>query len=95
MPFYNAEAHIFQFNEDGFDFNIQFEQVFFSVLPSVLFIISSLWRTFHQSRKPAVVHAPLFQMLKAVSHSKTLDPKEKLLTISSRKTDRHSDIPWS
>lgn len=66
MPFWNGEAHLFQFNENRFDFNVQFEQIFFSVLPSVLFIITSLWRTFHQSRKPAVVHAPGFQLLKAV-----------------------------
>jgi hypothetical protein len=68
MPFSNGEAHLFQFNENGFDFNVQFEQLFFSVLPSVLFIITSAWRTFHQSRKPAVVHAPTFQLMKAVRY---------------------------
>ncbi|KAK7192380.1 Canalicular multispecific organic anion transporter 1-like protein 2 [Paraphaeosphaeria sporulosa] len=67
MPFSNGESHLFQFNENAFDFNVQFEQIFFSVLPSLFFIILSLWRIFHQSRKPAVVHAPVFQMLKAIA----------------------------
>ncbi|KAF2439261.1 putative ABC multidrug transporter [Karstenula rhodostoma CBS 690.94] len=81
MPFSNGEAHLFQFNEDGFDFNVQFEQIFFSVLPSVLFIITSLWRTFHQSRKPAVVHAPAFQLLKAIAIATYLGLELALLVL--------------
>lgn len=53
-------------NEGDFDFNVQFEQLFFSIIPSVLFIVTSLWRTVSQSRKPTVVNAPAFQLIKLV-----------------------------
>lgn len=66
MPFSSGEGNLFWLNQEGFDFNIQFEQVFFSIVPSVLFIITSLWRTFSQARKPSVVDAPFFQLIKLV-----------------------------
>lgn len=66
MPFTTGEEDLFQLNEQGFDFNIQFEQLFFSIIPSALFIVTSLWRTLSQSRKPIVVNAPVFQLIKLV-----------------------------
>lgn len=65
MPFV-AEENLLQLNQEDFDFNIQFEQLFFSIIPSVLFIVGSLWRTLSQARKPTVVNAPVFQLLKLV-----------------------------
>jgi hypothetical protein len=55
--------------QDGkaFDFNIQFEELFFVILPSALFIVASFWRTLSQARKPKLVHAPTFQYIKLVS----------------------------
>ncbi|KAM7196129.1 P-loop containing nucleoside triphosphate hydrolase protein [Naviculisporaceae sp. PSN 640] len=55
---------LFDFNQEGFDFNLEFEQVFFSIIPSVLFIVSSIWRTLSQVRKPTVVDAPGFRIVK-------------------------------
>lgn len=66
MPFSTGEGGLFQLNEESFDFNVQFEQLFFSIIPSVLFITTSLWRTFSQARKPTVVDAPVFQLIKLV-----------------------------
>ncbi|KAK3381207.1 putative ABC multidrug transporter [Podospora didyma] len=65
MPFSSGEENLLQLNQGGdFDFNVQFEQLFFSIIPSVLFIVTSLWRTFSQARKPTVVNAPTFQLIK-------------------------------
>ncbi|KAH7152638.1 putative ABC multidrug transporter [Dactylonectria macrodidyma] len=64
MPFSSGEENLLQLNQEDFDFNVQFEQLFFSIIPSVLFIVTSLWRTIYQSRKPTVVNAPVFQLVK-------------------------------
>ncbi|KAI3392009.1 hypothetical protein diail_6336 [Diaporthe ilicicola] len=64
MPFSTGDENLFQLNQESFDFNVQFEQLFFSIIPSVLFITTSLWRTFSQARKPTVVDAPVFQLIK-------------------------------
>ena len=66
MPFSTGEGNLFQLNQESFDFNIQFEQLIFSIIPSVLFIVSSLWRSISQSQKPTVVNAPIFQLVKLV-----------------------------
>jgi hypothetical protein len=67
MPFSTGEDDVLQLNPNhDFDFSIQFEQLFFSIVPSVLFIITSFWRTLSQARKPTVVHAPVFQLIKVV-----------------------------
>ncbi|KAJ5392854.1 hypothetical protein N7465_011828 [Penicillium sp. CMV-2018d] len=64
MPFTTGEENLLRLNQGGFDFNIQFEQLFFSIVPSALFIVTSLWRTLYQARKPTVVNAPVFQLIK-------------------------------
>ncbi|OBT65097.1 hypothetical protein VE03_05221 [Pseudogymnoascus sp. 23342-1-I1] len=64
MPFSTGEGGLLQMNEGDFDFNVQFEQLFFSIIPSILFIVTSLWRTVSQARKPTVVNAPVFQLIK-------------------------------
>lgn len=66
MPFLTGDGNLLQLNKKDFDFNIQFEQLFFSIIPSVLFIVTSLWRTLSQARKPTVVDAPVFQLIKLV-----------------------------
>lgn len=66
MPLSTGESGLFQLNQENFDFNVQFEQLFFSIIPSVLFITTSLWRTIRQARKPTVVDAPVFQLIKLV-----------------------------
>lgn len=66
MPFSTGEENLFQLSQESFDFNVQFEQLFFSIIPSVLFIITSLWRTVSQARKPTIVDAPVFQLIKLV-----------------------------
>lgn len=69
MPFSAGDGGLFQLNQESFDFNVQFEQLFFSIIPSVLFIVTSLWRTVSQARKPTVVDAPVFQLIKLVQSS--------------------------
>ncbi|CAI7583074.1 unnamed protein product [Penicillium crustosum] len=64
MPFTTGEENLLRLNQGSFDFNIQFEQLFFSIIPSTLFIVTSLWRTLYQARKPNVVNAPVFQLIK-------------------------------
>lgn len=64
MPFTTGEENLLRLNQGSFDFNIQFEQLFFSIIPSALFIVTSLWRTLYQARKPTVVNAPVFQLIK-------------------------------
>lgn len=67
MPFSIGEGQLFQQNDEQFDFNIEFEQVFLSTIPSALFIVASLWRTVSQARKPIVVNASVFRFIKVVS----------------------------
>lgn len=50
-----------------FDFTVKFEQLFFSITPSAIFIIASLWRTALLVRKPTIVGAPLLRLTKLVS----------------------------
>ncbi|KAJ5699379.1 hypothetical protein N7536_002392 [Penicillium majusculum] len=64
MPFTTGEENLLRLNQESFDFNIQFEQLFFSIIPSALFIVTSSWRTLYQARKPNVVNAPVFQLIK-------------------------------
>ncbi|PKX93791.1 putative ABC multidrug transporter [Aspergillus novofumigatus IBT 16806] len=64
MLFTNGEGNMLHLNQEQFDFNLQFETLFFSIIPSVLFIPSSLWRTLAQIRKPVVVNAPVLQSIK-------------------------------
>jgi len=66
MPFNAGQQDLFDFNHAGFDFNIQFEQLFFSIVPSVIFIVASSWRAASQLRKPTLVKAPVFQSIKLV-----------------------------
>ncbi|OTA90463.1 hypothetical protein M434DRAFT_77909 [Hypoxylon sp. CO27-5] len=47
-----------------FDFTIKFEQLVFSLVPSVIFIIASLWRIALIIRRPTIVGAPLLQLAK-------------------------------
>jgi hypothetical protein len=62
----SGQQDLFTFNRVDFDFNIQFEQLFFSIVPSVIFIIASSWRAASQIRKPTMVKAPVFQFIKLV-----------------------------
>ncbi|KAE8374180.1 putative ABC transporter [Aspergillus bertholletiae] len=64
MPFTNGEGNMLHLNQEQFDFNLQFESLFFSIIPSALFIPSLLWRTLAQVRKPVVVNAPVLQFMK-------------------------------
>jgi hypothetical protein len=74
MPFDTGQQDLFDFNHADFDFNIQFEQLFFSIVPSVIFIVASSWRAASQLRKPTLVKAPTFQSIKLVSKSITIIP---------------------
>ncbi|KAI2628674.1 ABC multidrug transporter [Hypoxylon sp. NC1633] len=47
-----------------FDFTIRFEQLSFSLVPSAIFIVSSLWRISLLTRRPIIVGAPLLRLAK-------------------------------
>ncbi|KAI0505431.1 putative ABC multidrug transporter [Xylaria bambusicola] len=64
MDFSQGLGSLFEQDKAAFDFNLEFEQLFFSILPSAIFIFSSLWRVLHQTRKPVIVHAPTVQWIK-------------------------------
>lgn len=74
MPFDTGQQDLFNFNHVDFDFNIQFEQLFFSIVPSVIFIVASSWRAASQLREPTLVKAPIFQSIKLVSENITAIP---------------------
>ncbi|TEY70433.1 hypothetical protein BOTCAL_0103g00160 [Botryotinia calthae] len=64
MPFFTGGENLLQMNQEEFDFSIQFEQLFFSIIPSALFIVIACWRMVSRARKPTVVNAPGFQLVK-------------------------------
>jgi hypothetical protein len=66
MASFSGQSDLLELNEPGFDFSVQFEQLFFSIIPSALFIVFSIWRSLSQARKPTVVEAPVFQLVKLV-----------------------------
>ncbi|KAI0390080.1 hypothetical protein F5Y17DRAFT_469176 [Xylariaceae sp. FL0594] len=43
---------------DDFDFTVQFEQLFFSLSPSAVFVVLSVWRFIALTARPVVVEAP-------------------------------------
>ncbi|KAI0894640.1 ABC multidrug transporter [Annulohypoxylon nitens] len=47
-----------------FDFTIRFEQLFFSLVPAVIFILASPWRIALLARRPTIVGAPLLRLAK-------------------------------
>ncbi|KAI0178732.1 ABC multidrug transporter [Hypoxylon sp. FL1284] len=47
-----------------FDFTVKFEQLFFSITPSAIFIVTSIWRTALLVRRPTIVGAPLLRLAK-------------------------------
>lgn len=51
-------------NHVDFDFNLPFEQLFLSIVPSALFISSTSWRILRQYRTPNVINARAFQLIK-------------------------------
>ncbi|KAJ5752420.1 hypothetical protein N7520_009337 [Penicillium odoratum] len=64
MPFSSRNGSLFDQNSEQFDFNIGFEQVFFSITPSVLFIVGASWRTASLTNKPAIVNPTAFRFVK-------------------------------
>jgi len=51
---------------DDFDFTVQFEQLFFSLAPSAVFIFLSVWRSIALALRPAAVEAPRLWLGKLV-----------------------------
>ncbi len=58
----------------GFDFTLRFEQIFFSILPSSLFIVLGLLRVWSLLRRSCVVNGVWFQLTKAVSSHVSRQP---------------------
>lgn len=66
MLFTAGDTELLQLNSRKFDFNLEFEQLFLSILPSAVFIVAASWRALSHARKPKVVHAQAFQYVKLV-----------------------------
>ncbi|KAJ5513392.1 hypothetical protein N7463_002944 [Penicillium fimorum] len=64
MPFYSQNVSLFEQNSEQFDFNVDFEQVFFSIIPSALFIVLAAWRIVSLARRPIVVNASVCRLVK-------------------------------
>ncbi|KAI1777454.1 ABC multidrug transporter [Hypoxylon cercidicola] len=47
-----------------FDFTVRFEQLFFSITPSAILIIASIWQIALLARRPTIVGAPLLRLTK-------------------------------
>lgn len=91
MPSFAEQEGLLELNKESFDFTLQFEQLFFSIIPSVLFIVFSIWRSLSQARKPTVVDAPVFQLIKLVS----LAPQRSSVAMLTETQDVHYSICWS
>ncbi|PVH99185.1 putative ABC multidrug transporter [Periconia macrospinosa] len=63
MPF-TTGAQLLQLDRERFDFSLPFEQLFFSIIPATLFITIAPWRVFSQARKPVVINASRYQLIK-------------------------------
>jgi hypothetical protein len=72
MAFATSEGTLLEPNQARFDFSIEFERLFFSILPSVIFIVAAIWRTLVRAKRPVIVHAPIFQLLKIVQPGRLL-----------------------
>jgi hypothetical protein len=67
--FNSGDGTLLQQDDKGFDFNLRFKHLFFTIVPSELFVVASSWRMIYLVRKRKVVHALTFQYIKCVSKS--------------------------
>ena len=61
-------------NTVDFDFSLPFERLFLSIIPSAIFILSTSWRIVRQYRKPNVINARAFQIIKLVGQELIFEP---------------------
>lgn len=66
MAFFSQNGSLFDQNSEQFDFNIGFEQIFFSIVPSLLFIVGASWRTAFLTKKPTIVNTSASRFVKVV-----------------------------
>lgn len=66
MGFSSQSSSLFEQNNEHFDFNLHFELVFMSIIPSALFVLAALWRTISLSRKAKAVDASVLRLIKLV-----------------------------
>jgi ATP-binding cassette subfamily C (CFTR/MRP) protein 1 len=71
---------------DNFDFTIKFENIFFSIIPSSLFIVIALGRTVILSRRPEAVGGCILRGIKLVATNVYCALKLSLLILSSNST---------
>ncbi|KAL2813035.1 hypothetical protein BDW59DRAFT_167650 [Aspergillus cavernicola] len=82
MPFTTGGGNILHLNHNHFDFALQFEHLFFSIIPSALFGPPFLWRTLSQARKPIIVNAPALLLINLQIENIMLAKKDILPTIN-------------
>ncbi|KAI0476031.1 ABC multidrug transporter [Xylariaceae sp. FL0804] len=76
----------------GFDFTIEFEQLVFSLVPSALFILVSLWRVWVLARRPVIVDAPLFQLAKLTTVISYTSVELCLLVLAAIRSSSATDL---
>jgi len=67
MVFNINHGALMQQDARGFDFNLRFEQLFFTIVPSALFIVAASLRKGFLVRRCKIVHAAVLQYIKCVS----------------------------
>ena len=87
-----VSSGLFAMNTVDFDFNLPFEQLFLSIIPSALFILSSSRRIARQFRKPNVINARSFQIIKLVGQDLGREPSCVQVLICC--LGRHHDLCW-
>lgn len=80
-------------NHVDFDFNLPFEQLFLSIVPSALFILSTSWRIVRQFRKPNVINARAFQLIKLVRQNR--DVEHIYVGVIIFRSGGYHDLRWS
>lgn len=71
----NALGPIVSGCRDDFDFTLKFEQLFLSILPSVVFLLAVIFRVFSLRRRLVIIDGPSFRAVKLVSKFIDGDPR--------------------
>jgi hypothetical protein len=86
MAFNKDIGTLLQQDSKAFDFSLSFEQLFFTILPSSLFLVASSWRILCLARRPPIVQALTWQYVKLVS-STDWHPWSLLMSLVERYSD--------
>lgn len=84
-----GDDDLLRFNSRQFDFSIQFEQLFFSILPSSILIVASTWHFISRYNSRPSVAAPILRRFKAVSGPEAYPLQRLILRVIGYYRDIH------